>query len=269
LIHTGLEYVLSSWDEGRPKKRLLFLTIVEYFVVGGILIVFSFVLLDKYSPEGMSSFWQLDWTVFQYVSVLFLFLGVVAILFGIRNLIPETITVSNQGITISKGKKQWTGVWSEVLEIRNNLVFYPSDSMGGKLGGAEPVHQVIIVTNSWKYKLKSGKFSVGDLKVIYLELVEHVKNTHIELVDVLEWLPEHLRSLSTISARTVRMREYKLLIKIGSILMLIGGILGLAGFLIGNTMGELAGGIGFAILFIGFICILAGWLGKGEEREKK
>ena len=141
MINTGLEYILSTYEEGRPNKRLLLNTIFYYFIIAGVLIIGSFYI---YNTD-----WKIDMSFFTYIPHMFFAFGILLIILGIRYLRPEKIIIRDQGIEVNIGKKKKIASWSDVIEIKNMYVISVI-----YIGRVHFNSAISIKTNNWKYVIK-------------------------------------------------------------------------------------------------------------------
>jgi len=259
---TGLEFVLSTHEENRPKGRLLFHTTLQYFIISAIMFVLGIVLYNQFFIHELRH----DLEVLKFIPFMLFFFGFIALILGILNIQRhETIKVDDNGITITKGKDTKTAMWPDITELKNEWAYYPRNLC---LGGIWHFPYILIVTSARKYKIKWGNFTRDELKELFLHIADHAKERNVNMADGLGWLPAG-RGYDKIkeSGRFLRTREYKILIKIGLVMLLVGAILSMPiiyfGFFNSPWMAAAA-----VLLFFGCMLLLAGWLGIGEEKKK-
>ena len=96
----GLEFVLSSHENGRPKERTKTFIGREYFLPMSVLFFFGFILYFFYFRGH-----QTNISFFKFIPFMLIIFGILALILGIRKLYQnEIIKVDGQGITIVKGK---------------------------------------------------------------------------------------------------------------------------------------------------------------------
>lgn len=258
---TGLEFVLSTHEENRPKGRLLVHTTLQYLIISAIMFVLGIVLYNQFFIHELRH----DLEVLKFIPFMLFFFGFIALLLGILNIQRhETIKVDDNGITITKGKDTKTAMWLDIMEVKNGWAYYLSP----RWESIWHFPYILIVTSARKYKIKWGNFTRDELKELFLHIADHAKERNVNMVDGLDWLPAD-RGYDKIkeSGRILRTREYKILIKIGLVMLLVGAMLSMPviyfGFFNSPWMAAVA-----VLLFFGCMLLLTGWLGIGEEKKK-
>jgi len=259
----GLELVLSTHDESGSKKRLVIHTIMEYFLIAAILFIVGGLLYYQFYFEDLAS----RIGPFEFIPYMLFIFGFVVLILGIRNLKQtENIKVDNYGITITKGGKIKTAPWSNVIEVRSWRTFYPT--AGYRTVGIREVEQVVVNTNDWKYKIKVGNFTRDELKELFTCIADYGQEHPIKVIDALDWLPGDMQfqDIKT-SGRSIRIREYKILLKVGLGMLLIGALLILPVFVF-NLFNSPWFAIAAMLLFFGCMLSIAGSCGISEEKKK-
>jgi len=254
MVLTSSEFVLSTHEEGRPKKSIVLNTSFGYFGVSIIFFIFGIYGYLTYSKDSVIS---------TAITFFFIVLGLITLVLGVVNISRvETIKVNDFGISITKGKKIREAPWSDVIEIKSWETTYPFGRT------VQIVRQIIIKSVTWKYKVNEGNFKIDQLKELFLNIADHAKNHKTTVIDGLNWLPNEPKFQNEKEvAYSLRMKEYKILIKVGAGLLLIGLVCFVIVFLLNgwNSPWFAAGAI---LLLFGGMCFLGGWFGSNDERKK-
>lgn len=256
------EFILSTHVNGRQRNRNLFHNIISYFPFVIIFIVFGLILyFDVFTRDLPIDLW-----LFEYIPHLFIFLAIILIVLGIRAIIKEiAIKVDHYGITIKNGNKIKTASWSDIKEIKSWMTL--TTGAGPSTVRVRPILQLYIITNQWKYKLKMGDFTKEELKNLFMELCKRAKNYDVNIIDELGWLPNQLEYKKVIDAGiNFRMKQFKLLVKIGIILLILGLLL--LPFVYFEILNSILPVITVVFLFLGFMVLMAGKLSISEEKKK-
>jgi hypothetical protein len=259
---TGLEFILSTHEDGRPKGRFLIHTAIEYFIVSAVLFGLGLFLYYYIYIKA-----DVDVGVFSFMPFMLITFSLLTLILGIRNLqSQETIKVDEYGVTITKGRKTKSATWSEIIEVKSWRTLYPT--AGYKTVAFRPIEQVVVRTGEWKSKIKVGNFTKNELKELFQTIVERARESHFNIIDELDWLPNYMEFQKGKQAgQSVRLREYRILLKIGLGMLLIGVLMFPAVYHL-----DLFNSMWFAVLAIflvfGAMLSLAGGLGIGEEKKK-
>ena len=258
MIDTCLKYVLSTHEEGRPKGRTIMTTLIFYVLIGVVLLISGGYTYYHFYTEKL----DIDLGFFKFIPFMLIIFGFIAIILGIINIQKhETIKVDRYGITINQGNKSKTASWDEIKKIKSSMTFVLTYRY------VFLVQFIVIETQNWKYKIKKGNFSVNDLKQLFLNIAEQAKNTSVTIVDGLEWLPEQIEFQKSKEAGiSVRIREYKILFKVGIIILILGCFIFIPIFVLNLFDSNLF--IVFILLFFGLMLTIAGGLGIIEEKKK-
>jgi hypothetical protein len=173
MTKTDLQFILSTHENGKPKKRFLRTIITEYFPVAFFLIAFGIYMLYT-SKDNNSDY--IGFLVFDFIGYMLILFGVLLLILGIKKLRqPETIKVDDYGITIVRGNKEKIAPWNEVVEIKKTFSLHSLPD--GTNMSAVPY--IEIKTHGWKHKTKSKNFTEYELNQLFINLKERTKNTDI------------------------------------------------------------------------------------------
>jgi hypothetical protein len=255
VIDTGLEFVLSTHEMGRPKGRIIMITLVYYVIIGVVLLISGgYFYIEKL---------DIDLGFFKFIPFMLITFGFIAIILGIRNIQKhETIKVDRYGITIDQGNKSKTASWNEIKKIKSTMTFVPMYRF------VFYVELIVIESLNWRHKIRRGNFSVNDLKQLFLDIAERAKNTSVIVVDGLEWLPDQMEfQKGRKEGMSARMREYKILLKIGLVTLILDFLIFIPVFIL-NLFDSILFIICILLLFFGFMLAIAGGCGISEEKKK-
>lgn len=258
MIDTGLEFVLSTHKEGRPKGMTIMTTLI-YVIIGLILLISGGYTYYHFYTEKLN----IDLGFFKFIPFMLIIFGFIVLSLGIINIQKhETIKVDRDGITINQGNKSKTASWNEIKKIKNSMTFVPTYRY------VFLVQFIVIETQNWKHKIKKGNFSIKDLKQLFLNIAEQAKNTSVTIVDGLEWLPEQIEFQKSKEAGiSARIREYKILLKVGKIMLILGFLIFIPIFVL-NLLDSNLFFIFILLLFFGLMLTIAGGCGISEEKKK-
>jgi len=170
----GLEYIVSTHENGKPSGRVLIDTF-WFFLTTAVLFYMSYFLITSEIVQNVESIF--------YVSILLVLLAVITFIFGILNLRPITIIVNDHGIQIKKGGKIREASWSEILEIKSLEVigFFGSGRAYSRAG-------ISFKTKQWKYTISLKKFNQHQFKELFKISADYANRTNITVIDNLKWL---------------------------------------------------------------------------------
>lgn len=259
MIDNGLEFVLSTHEQGRPKGRIILTTLIYYVIFGVVLLISGVYTYYLFYTEKL----DIDLGFFKFIPFMLIIFGFIVIILGIRNIQKhETIKIDRYGITINQGNKFKTASWNEIKKIKSTMTFVPMYRF------VIYVELIVIESLNWRYKIRRGNFSVNDLKQLFLNIAEQAKNTSVTVVDELKWLPEQMKFQKSKEAGiSVRMREYKILFKIGLVMLILDFFIFSPVFVL-NLFDSYLFIICILLLFFGFMLAIAGGCGISEEKKK-
>ncbi len=259
MIDTGLEFVLSSHKEGRPKGMTIMTTLIFYVLIGVVLLISGGYTYYHFYTQKLN----IDLGFFKFIPFMLIIFGFIALILGIRNIQKhETIKVDRNGITINQGNKTKTASWNEIKKIKNSMTFVLTYRY------VFLIQFIVIETQNWRHKIKRGNFSANDLKQLFLNIAEQAKNTTVTIVDGLEWLPEQIEFQKSKEAGiSARMREYKILFKLGLMMLILGFFIFIPIFVLNLSDSNLFF-IFILLLFFGLMLTIAGVCGISEEKKK-
>ncbi len=213
MVEIASEYVLSTHKGNLPRGRFILNTVI-FFLVGIIFLIIGIYYYNTISTD----FFGRDDTVFKIVCVLIILFGIIVILLGMFNLTRKiTIKLDKYGIQIMKRKSILNATWNDVMEIKNSITYVPSYHI------LYQIPNVMIKTQNWKFKLKEGDFNFNDLKNLFLNITKYSTNYDIKIMDALGWLPDDIQYDKYRQwGCDLRLKEYKIVLKIGVILILVG-----------------------------------------------
>ena len=257
------EFILSTHKDGKIKNRNIIHNSISYFGVSVILFIFAFMFYFRFNDLDLSK----NLEFLGYIHYLIFILAILLLFFGILEIKKEiTIKIDNYGVFFKQGNMDHSAGWSEVIEIKSWRAIHPTS--GYKTVGFRSIEQIIIKTNNWKASLKLGDFTKDELKSFFADIVKRTDNYDIKIVDELEWLPDSEENKKGIEGgKDFRMRQYKILVKIGLIMMLIGLALLPIAFIF-TVSNSIWFGISIALLFLGGMILMAGGLSISEEKKK-
>ena len=262
-INNSSEFFLSTHKDGKMKKRNLFHNIFSYIGVSIVLFVAAFLFYFQFSDLNLLK----DLEFLGYLHYLFIILGIMLVFLALIAIRKEiAIKIDDYGVFFKHGNKDFSAGWSDVIEVKSWRTIHPTS--GYKTIGFRSIEQIIIKTQNWKAGLKLGDFTKGELKSLFADIVLRIKNYDIKIIDELEWLPDSETYKKAVEGgKDFRIRQYKILVKIGLVMMLIGlVILPIAYFLTGSNSIWL--GISIALIFLGGMILMAGGLSISEEKKK-
>jgi hypothetical protein len=206
---------------------------------------------------------EIDLGFFKFIPFMLIIFGFIAIILGLINIQKhETIKVDGYGITITKGNKSKKAPWNEINRITSTMTFVFFYSF------VHYVPMIVIESLNWKHKIKRGNFSLNDLTHLFLNIGEWAKTKSVTVVDGLEWLPKQMEfQKSRIAGISVRMREYRILFRIGLSMLILGLLLFIPFFALDIFDSNLFI-ICILLLFFGIMLTIAGVLGIYEEKKK-
>jgi hypothetical protein len=256
---TGLEFVLSTHEEGRPKGMTIMTTLIFYVLIGVVLLISGGYTYYHFYTEKLN----IDLEFFKFMPFMLIIFGFIVLILGIRNIQKhETIIVDRKGITINHGNKYKTASWNEIKKIKSSMTFVPTYKY------VFLVQFIFIETQNWKHKIKKGNFSANDLKQLFLNIAEQAKNTSVNIVDGLEWLPEQIEFQKSKEAGiSARIREYKILFKLGLMMLILGFLIFIPIFVL-NLFESNLFIIFILLLFFGLMLTIVGGCGINEEKKK-
>jgi len=257
MVEIASEYILSTHKGNLPRGMFIFNTIV-FFLVGISLLIIGIYYYNTISTD----FFVGDDALFKIVCILIILFGIIIISLGIFNLKRKiTIKFDKYGIQIMKRRSILNATWNEVIEIKNSITFVPTYRY------LYQIPNVVIKTQNWKIKLKKGDFSFNDLKDLFLNITNYSKNYDIKIMDALGWLPNEVEyDKYRMGGYDLRLKEYKIVLKIGVILILVGLII-LPLLYLFNLSQNNWFVIPFVCIFIGGLFSLCG-LAIIEEKRK-
>jgi hypothetical protein len=185
-------------------------------------------------------------------------IGVVAVL----SLIPETIEISGHGIVIKKWRKTKEAKWQDIVEVRSKRAI---SGIRAAIAAGSPRYEpaITIKSQKWKHTLTKWKYGSDNLKNVFVSIAERVIPLGAEVGDELGWLPRYLHPRRRVH---MHLREYKLLYKVGLLMLPVGLVL--AGI---QAVFNLNFHINLVIrvfLVIGGMCLLVGGLRYLDEKKK-
>ena len=253
------EYILSTHERNLPRGRFILNTII-FFLVG-----ISFLIIGIYYYNTISTdFLGRDNTLFKIVCILIISFGIIVILLGMFNLTRKiTIKLDKYGIQIIKRKSILNANWNEIMEIKNSITYVPSYRI------LYQIPNVMIKTQNWKFKIKEGDFNFKDLKDLFLNITEYSKDYDIKIMDALGWLPDDVQyDKYRKGGYDLRLKEYKIVLKIGVILISFG-LITLPFLYLFNLSQNNWFVIPFVCIFIGGLFSLCGFAIIEEKRKMK
>jgi hypothetical protein len=255
LRNIGSEFVLSTRKEGKLKGRLLVIAFGYLFIVA-LLIGFGVYFYIFYLQ---------DLGFFSFIPYLLIIFGLLILIISMKDALQvETIKVDEYGLTIQKGKKLKTASWPDVVEVKNCKTIYPA----GYSVLIRMIDEIVIRTITWNYKVSGRTFTRNDLKELFLNIAERVKDHHTNIVDTLGWLPNRIPFQGSKTAgQSIRLREYRILLKVGVGMFLIGATLFVFIFYL-NLWNSSWFAVLVILLLFGSMCSVGGWFGIGEEKKK-
>jgi hypothetical protein len=259
---TETEFILSTHEKGKLKRKVMINTIIGYFLVS--LFLFGLGLYVYYFLYIQNDF---NVGIFWFMPYLLILLGFFALLLGIYNLrFEETIKVDTQGIAITKGRTTKSVAWSDILEVKSWRTFYPT--AGFQSIWIRSIEQIVVRTSQWEFRIKVDHFTINELKELFQIIAEHAQESRFNIIDELEWLPNSTAfQQGRQSGQLYRIREYRILLKIGEGLLLLSASLVPVYFFLDIFTSKWIAVLMVFFVF-GVMLVLAGVLGIGEEKKK-
>ncbi|MBN1281072.1 MAG: tetraspanin family protein [Candidatus Thermoplasmatota archaeon] len=255
-------FILSTHEDGKLKKKVLLNRIISYFLVSVVLII-----LGLYVYYALYIQYDFPIGIFWFMPYLLILLGFCTFFLGIYRIrYEETIMVDAQGIAITRGKNTKSTAWSEILEVKSWRTLYPT--AGYRSVHMRSIEQIVIKTSQWTSRIKVDYFTENEVRELFRIIARHAQGSRFNVLDELGWLPESPEfQQGRQSGQSYRIREYRILVKIGVVLLLLSALFLPVFFLLDLFSSKW---IVLVIVFFvfGVMCALAGVLGLGEEKKK-
>ena len=266
MYNQNVEYFLSTKTNPKAKRNHIFNSI-KFFIISAMLLFFGYYTynIDFKTIHGDPI------VVLNYLPYLFMILSIILLLFGIRNLFHhETIRLDSNGLTVTKGRKNFYANWNQITEIKSTRFFVLSGVIPGGVPLIRSLPCIIITTTHSKFKIKTVNFDIDHLKNLMIKFLNFSNRYKINIIDGIDLLPNNQRFKESKNlGMNTRIKEFKILLKIGGVMFVSSLIMLPFMFIFSLFNSDLWFAIFVILLFFGILLMVAGGCGLSEEKNKK